>query len=65
MCMSLTSVTDSYLNQLSTAEKNPLKQLNPLSPSSQTTSHSPLSDYVTLSAAGMAALNAPDYDGSK
>jgi hypothetical protein len=63
--MSLTSVTDSYLNQLSTAEKNPIKQLNTFTASPQTTSHSPQSDYVTLSAAGMAALNAPDYDGGK
>jgi hypothetical protein len=57
MCVPLSSVTNSYVNQLSAAEKDPLKK-NPATQPSQPSSPAPQQDSITLSAAGMAALKA-------
>jgi hypothetical protein len=56
MCQPLTSVSDSYLSQLTAAEKDPAKK-NPATstPSAEPT---PQQDSISLSAAGLAALKA-------
>jgi hypothetical protein len=57
MCMSPGSVANSYLSQVSAAEKDPLKK-NPATAPSQPASPTPQSDSISLSAAGLAALKA-------
>jgi hypothetical protein len=56
--MPLTSVSNSYLSQLTAAEKDPAK--TPPSASQPSNSASPQQDSIQLSPAGLAALNSPE-----